>query len=212
MHQPQNADIVKSIAPSRVPDRLYLRLESGDSIQISPDIALHYDLFCGRELSAEELEQIRRDASRDGAKARALRVLSTRPMSKAELSDRLRRKGESEEDAENAVELMERVGFINDEEYARQVVRWCGGKGYGYHRAVSELSRRKVPREYWEDALTELPEPDNTLDRLVSRKAPRELDRDGLRRLTDALMRRGFDREDISRAIRRYTDEFEDME
>lgn len=206
------SDIVKSLHDSRVADRMYLRLESGDSIQISPDIALRYDLHQGRELSVEELEILRQDASRDGAKARALRVLSARPMSKAELTDRLRKKGESLQDAENAVELMERVGFIDDEEYAHQVVRWCAGKGYGYHRAVSELGRRKVPREYWEAALEQLPQPDDTLDRLVERRLKPGADRNDIRKLTDALLRRGFDRDDIRSAINRHTDQYEDQE
>ena len=74
---------VKSIGDSRVPDRLYLRLESGESITVSPDLVLRYGLCPGREISPEELEALRGDASREGAKARALRVLSYRPMSKA---------------------------------------------------------------------------------------------------------------------------------
>lgn len=201
--------LVKSIGDSRVPDRLYLRLESGESITVSPELVLKYRLSPGRELSAEELTELRGDASREGAKARALRVLSARPMSKAELKGRLRQKGESEEDADHVVELMERVGFLDDREYATQVVRWCAQKGYGRGRAVSELSRRRVPKEFWEEALQALPEPEDTLDRLVAKRLERGRDDTAIRKLTDALLRRGFAREEIRAAIRRFDENME---
>ena len=104
---------------------------------------------------------------------------------------------------------MERVGFLDDREYASQVVRWCAQKGYGRGRAISELSRRRVPKEFWEEALQELPEPEDTLDRLVARRLQRGGDDAAIRKLTDALLRRGFAREEIRAAIRRFDENME---
>jgi regulatory protein len=204
--------VVEGIRDSRVPDRLWCVLEGGERLAVSPDLVLRYSLSPGRVLDAEELAALRADASRAGAKARALRALSARPMSREELKARLRQKGESAEDAEDAVELMERVGFVNDQEYARQIVRWCSRKGYGRQRVLSEFSRRRVPKEYWDEALEELPEPEETLDRLIDARLNSGSDAKEIKKLTDALMRRGFAGQAVRAAIRRHLDNTEGYE
>ena len=69
-----------------------------------------------------------------------------------------------------------------------------------------ELFKRKVPRELWDEALEELPEQDDAVDRLLRsrlRGADPE-DRTALKKATDALLRRGFSWEEIKTAVERY--------
>ena len=68
-------------------------------------------------------------------------------------------------------------------------VRHYAAKGYGAGRIRSELYRRGIPRELWDDALQELPEQDDQIDALLRRRLRSDTpDRDELRRASDYLL------------------------
>ena len=92
------------------------------------------------------------------------------------------------------------------------IVRHSSASGYGMGRIREELYRRGVPKELWEEALGQLPEPDDTLDRLVSTRLRGECDPKKIKKLTDMLLRRGFGWEEIKSALRRYGTELENDE
>lgn len=99
------------------------------------------------------------------------------------------------------------LGLLNDEEYARAVVRHYAGKGFGVRRIRDELYRRGVPRQYWDGALSELEAEDGALDKLVRQKLRgAEPTRENLKKVSDYLARRGFGWEEISAALSRYAD------
>ena len=193
--------------------RWYAELENGVSIRADINMIADFSLYVGRELSDEELEELKAAEERLTAKERALRLLENRQMSRKELTDKLTRKGESVEAAEAAAELMERVGAIDDREYARTVVRHYARKGYGVGRIKSELIRRGIDRELWEEALSEMPETDDTLDTLIQNKLRgREPDKNEVKKLTDMLLRRGFSWGEIKGALGRYDELLETAE
>lgn len=194
-------------------DRWYIELDSGESIKADLNIIAELSLYEGRELTEDELTELREAAARFGAKERAFRLLSSRQMSRKELTDKLTQKGETPEAAEYAAELMERIGAVNDGEYAHTIVRHYAGKGYGAGRIKSELMRRGISKELWEDALSEMPESDDTLDALIASKLRGEApDRRELKKLTDMLMRRGFSWPEIKGALGRYDEMIEEIE
>jgi len=196
--------IVSMTASAHVQDRYYAKLENGESLKVNTALIADYSLFTGRELSDEELAELTRDVSRTQAKSRALRMVSSRAMSKREVSDRLREKGVAEEDAQEAVELLQRIGAVNDEEYAGMIVRHYGSKGYGLSKVKNELFHRGIPRELWEDALTQMPETGPILDRMLANKlSGKTVDRKEIKKITDMLCRRGFSWDEIRMALAR---------
>ena len=108
----------------------------------------------------------------------------------------------SEEDASDAAGWLEDIGAIDDAGYAAVLVRHYGELGYGPGRVLEELRRRGIDRELWEDALAELPEPEEAIAAFLQRKAGDLSDRREVKRLTDALLRRGFSWGDICNALR----------
>ena len=141
----------------------------------------------------------------------ALRIIGARAMSVKELTDRLKEKGESPENAEDAAAWLQEMHLLDDAQYAAMCVRHYAAKGYGAGRIRSELYRRGIPRELWDDALQELPEQDDQIDTLLRRRLRSDTpDRDELRRASDYLYRRGFGRDEIRAAIARYQDNFEE--
>ena len=115
-------------------------------------------------------------------------------MSRASLEKKLREKGASQAEARYAAEWLEAIGAIDDAGYAALLVRHYGQMGYGPARLREKLREKGVPRELWEDALDQAPDSAGQIDRFLAEKlrgrAPEEAEK---RRLTGALLRRGYD-------------------
>lgn len=185
-------------------ERFLARFDNGEEIRVTLTTVADCGLYAGLQLDDAALDALRAKAARSRCRERALRIIGARPMSEKELRDRLVEKGETPDDAEEAVDWLRGLRLLNDAEYAAMCVRHYAAKGYGPGRIRSELYRRGVPRELWEDALEELPEQDDEIDRLLRRKLRGDVtDRDAVRKATDYLYRRGFKHEDIRAAVER---------
>lgn len=158
---------------------------------------------------SEETERAMRGkqgrAPLEQAKKWALDYLK-RPRSEKEVRAKLREKGAAEADIETVVALCVDYGFINDGEYAGMIVRHYAAGGYGPGRIRTELHRRGVPKELWDEALGELPEGTETIDRLLAarlrgRDANDRKERD---KAANALFRKGYSWSDIRAALARY--------
>jgi regulatory protein len=89
---------------------------------------------------------------------RAAKLLSYRPMSRGELKRKLILKGEAEDAANDAVDYLTGLGYLDDEQYALDVARHYARKGYNKWRVKQELIRHLVPREYHDDAIKQVSE------------------------------------------------------
>ena len=192
------------------PERVSIELSSGEEIKATLSMAAELRLFAGKTLEETELEALRSSAALSLCKTRAVELLSYRPMSAKELRDKLKQKGESPEAADAAVDWLCEKGLLDDSQYAGLVVRHYAGKGYGPGRVRQELQRRGVPRELWEEALAELPEPEDKLDAFLASKLKDPGDRAQVQKVSAALIRRGFSWEEIRAALARYRDGMEE--
>ena len=105
---------------------------------------------------------------------------------------------------ENAAEWLEAIGAINDAEYAALLVRHCAGRGYGPARVREKLYEKGIPRELWDEALETMPDPAEQIDRFLQEKLRgRTPDEKEKKRLSDALLRRGFGWGDVKAGLNR---------
>jgi regulatory protein len=208
------AQIVSLTQTKRDPNRYTLELDTGEKLTVTVAHIADYSLYTGAKLDEETLVSLRGDAERSRIRARALRILGSRAMSRAEMVRSLTDKGEDEAAAEETADWLESLGAIDDVEYAASVVRHYAAKGYGLGRIRSELHRRGIGRALWDDALANLPEEMDgaAFDALcaILRRAP--VSRDRLRRAGQALARRGFSWGEAQSAMRRYIEEFGEEE
>ena len=178
--------------------------EEGELLRITEAELLPFGIYPGAELSDEQVDALREAARRSETKLRAAHMASSRMLSKKELTDRLRRKGAEPDEAAEAAERMEELGAVNDSAYAGVVVRHYAAMGYGRGRVEQELYRRGIPKELWEDALRELPDSADAIDAFLRSKLKgRQPDRAELKRLSDALLRRGYSWNEIRPALNR---------
>lgn len=173
--------------------RVLLFLEDGSCLKITEQELLDFSLRSGDRLDGEALERLKEAAGVSSTRAAAADLIGRRAMSRRDLERKLREKGAGEAEARYAAEWLEAIGALNDGEYAAALVRHYGGMGYGPARVREKLYEKGIPRELWEEALEELPQDGGQVDAFLQSKlrgrAPDEKEK---RRLTNALLRRGF--------------------
>lgn len=198
--------IIQELKPSkRVQGRWLAVLEDGCILRVGENEVIDFALYEGKELTVDEAEALQNAARRSGLKEKTIELLARKPMSRHEMELKLRSWEAGEEETAAICDRMEELGFLNDAEYALRVVRHYSGKGYGERKLKDELYRRGVPREYWANALRQAQSSAQALDAFIAKKlAGKEPDRKELKKVSDALARRGFSWSEIDEAIRRY--------
>ena len=189
------------------PERFLARFDNGEELRTTLAVVTELSLYSGRTLTEDELSAVRDVSARSRCRQRALRIIGARAMSVKELTDRLKEKGESPENAEDAAQWLLDMRLLDDAQYAAMCVRHYAAKGYGPGKIRNELYRRGIARELWDEALEELPEQGDRIDALLHRKLKSDTpDRAELRKAADYLYRRGFGRDEIHAALARYSE------
>ena len=184
--------------------RVLVFLEDGACLKITEQELLDFGLRAGDDLNEATLARLKEAAGVSNVKATAADLIGKRAMSRASLEKKLKEKGASEADARYAAEWLEAIGAINDADYAALLVRHCADLGYGPARVREKLYEKGVPRELWDDALEQLPDNGEQIDRfLQSKLRGRTPDEREKKRLTDALLRRGYSWGDVKAAWNR---------
>ncbi|WP_326159407.1 regulatory protein RecX [Oscillibacter sp.] len=179
-------------------------LEDGACLKITEQELLDFGLRAGDELDETTLARLKEAAGVSNVKATAADLIGKRAMSRTSLEKKLKEKGASEADARYAAEWLEAIGAINDADYAALLARHYGEMGYGPQRVRDKLYEKGVPRELWDEALDQLPEGGEQIDRfLQSKLRGRTPDEKEKKRLTDALLRRGYSWGDVKSAWNR---------
>lgn len=192
--------------------RYLVHLSDGSLLKVTDNEVVSFHLCSGKELDEETLSALRTDAGRSNAKALAAKLIGHKPQSRKELLQRLKEKGIAENDAFFAVDWLEDLGVLDDGEYAAMVVRHYSRRGYGRKKLESELYRRGVPRDHWEAALLEASPAEEGIAAFLQTKLrgrdpsdPKEI-----KRVSDALMRRGYSWPQIKEGLRAYGSEVEE--
>ena len=184
--------------------RVLVFLEDGACLKITEQELLDFGLRAGDELDKPTLDRLKEAAGVSNVKATAADLIGKRAMSRRDLERKLQEKGASEAEARYAAEWLEAIGAINDADYAALLVRHCADLGYGPARVREKLYEKGVPRELWEDALDQMPDNGEQIDRfLQSKLRGRTPDEREKKRLTDALLRRGYSWGDVKAAWNR---------
>lgn len=191
--------------------RVLVFLGDGACLKITEQELLDFGLCSGDELDEEALKRLKEAAGVSNTRAAAADLIGKRAMSRRDLERKLQEKGASETEARYAAEWLEAIGALNDAEYAAALVRHYSRLGYGPARVREKLYEKGVPRELWEDALEELPADGGQVDAFLrSKLRGRTPDEKEKRRLTNALLRRGFPWGEVKAAWRRLGEEMQE--
>jgi regulatory protein len=187
----------------RGPDSVLVTFDGGYAVKITAAQAAEFGLRDGMGIPDALYAEICGAAAR----LQAVRALGVRDMSKRELAEKLRRADVNDPIANETAVWCEEMGLISEAGYAESLVRRCAAKGYGAGKARNELFRRGVNRDLWDDALARMPDmEDAAYEMYCSRMMGAGADGAEARRAAQAMRRRGYSWEEISRASDRYAE------
>jgi regulatory protein len=174
--------------------------------EIDADVAVERGLREGAALALEELEVARVVGERALAMNRALHFLGYRARSRSEVRERLRRYGYGEATVRAVIGRLEELGYLDDEEFARTVVREKARR-YGPRRVSADLRRSGVDAELAQDIVEEEFAERSEVEAARS-AAARRYNRRGsdaeARRVYGFLMRRGYSADVCAEVAREY--------
>ncbi len=199
-----------SAKPDRA-GRYWLTLDDGSTLRLYRQTVEDHGLYVGLELDDGALKKMREDAAAMSAKMRAVRIVAASAVSQKDLQQRLIQKGEDPEKAREAVQWMSDLNLVDDRETARQVVSHAISRGYGLARAKQALYEKKIPKEYWEEALEDYPEQLDAILSFLRSRLQGSRERSDVKKATDALLRRGHGYGTIRRALNQLDLEADDF-
>lgn len=198
-------------APDRA-GRYWVTFDDGSKMGLYRQTVEDFALYSGKELDEQEAEALRTAAGQMSAKMRAVRIVSAASVSRRDLEARLVRKGEDPQQAKEAVAWMEDLHLVDDRATAEQVVSSCISKGYGLARAKQALYEKRIPKEYWDEALADYPDQTEKITAFLKSRLDADSDEKQVRRAMDALIRRGHSYGTIRRALDALSFDTEDFQ
>ncbi len=177
------------------------RRKSMSAVYIDGEFAMQLDTMTllankvrvGMTLTDEQLQELVKQSEVSRAKEKALYLITYRDHSQKELTEKIRRTYSSET-AEEVAETMQKLGLVNDEEYARKYANELLRKKHMSPRAIAYKLREKgisqeiitlVSEELTYDPVSEITEildrkyPDYAHDEKIKRRAVAYLQRMG---------------------------------
>ena len=219
---PRPADgpgIVTAITPgARHPGRFELLVDGRPMATLSLDAIERLHLALGCSVAGLEA-RIADEAAQLKVYDRALNLLAFRARSSAELARTLVRKGEPKALVDRAIERLLEQGLLDDAAFAQSFTRAkVLGAQQSKRRVQQDLARRGVARTVSDAAIATVFEEEGVDQRAVVEQAARKKLRSltkleplvRRRRLYAFLARRGYDAEDIRRAMEAVGEELRD--
>ena len=135
---------ITDIAPRR--HRLsQLYIDGEAAVKVDTETLLRRGIAIGDELDDEELHALLQASAKHRAEEKALYLLEHRAHSKKELENKITRAEFDREAARSAVEHMEELGLLNDEDYARRLANELfTRKKFGARRVKQELRQKGI--------------------------------------------------------------------
>ena len=171
--------------------RYKILFSDGSTMRLYRQTVEDFTLYAGRELETKEFSALQEAAGEMSAKMRAVRIISASSVSKNDLEQRLIHKGEDVQHAKQAVAWMSEMDLLDDGKTAEQVVHRCISRGYGINRAKQMLYEKRIPKDYWDDALSDYPDQQEWIESFLRSRLTEGRDEKQIRKAIDALMRKG---------------------
>ena len=174
--------------------RVAVELDGARWRTVPAEVLLRVRLGVGEELDRPTARDLARELRRARAVDTALRAVSRREQSTAELDRRLRERGFAPGLREETLNRLEHVGLVDDERYAMRRAESLSERGHGDEAILWRLERDGVARETAAKAVAALP-PERQRARLVVAAQGTGV------RTARELARRGFGEDAVEEAL-----------
>jgi len=188
---------------------IYLDEEFGFGLHL--DVALKFGLKKGDILTDEQIEEILFAEDRKKAFERALRILSYRDRSEKEMRTKLSKAGYDEKIINLVVKELKRLQLMDEEKFARNYAKTkMVTRPAGEFLLKRELKQKGISDEIIEETLKEIYQEKDQSQVAVELAKKKKLQlknvdvKKAKKRMSDFLMRRGFNWEIVSEIIEQW--------
>lgn len=192
-------------------NKIHISINGEYKLTVDADFWFSCGYISGDEIDEEQYQSLADRIAKRRCFNRALNILSRRDHCEKELYNKLRR-ADGDTAAQDAVERIKALGYINDERYAITLAEELASrKGYGIRAIKAELLRRGIDRETAENTINSITlDESNNIRVLLNGKYARKLTTEkGRKQVFAALLRLGYSYSDIRSAMSEY-DEFDE--
>lgn len=183
-------------------ERYSIFVDEKYAFSLSADALLESHLAQGQDLSQAELTDLKRQSQEDKAFNLTLAYVVRRMRSEGELADYFRRKQYAPELAEQILERLRRLRFVDDEEFAR---RWVANrrqlKATSTKKLRLELRQKYIANDIIQTVLAEDETDEKAMLRELVTKKRRQTRYQDDQKLMAYLARQGFSYDDIKSAL-----------
>ena len=146
---------ILSVKKTKRSSDCFVNFEHDESIVISMDLVLKYNLVKGRDIDDCEFDEIIGEQRKIDLRQSAYKYASYKPRTEKEVRDRLMQKGFSNEEAKEALQFLEKFELLDDEKYAVDFIKEkLKLKNFGEFRMKMELIKRGIHRDLAEAAVS----------------------------------------------------------
>ncbi|CUS97318.1 regulatory protein [Candidatus Kryptobacter tengchongensis] len=205
----------------RTKEWYFIYLNDGREILSYIDFIIKFKIKTGKQLTEEQIAEIKSSSELISAKETAYKFLSHKPRTQKEVEERLRQKGFDKNVISKVVQEIKNYGFINDLEYARNFVfDRIKSKTLGKVALKQALLAKGISNDIIEQVLSErenivdefeiaLELANQKLKQIKSSKKKKRTKNEQKRKIYEFLARRGFSWDVINRVMREI---FNDLE
>ncbi len=205
-NRPTRGLITKLETQARNPERVSVYLDDAFAIGLHREVVIRHVLRLGMLVDEAMIVRLEQDEAVQQAFEGAVRLLTTRPRSKRELSQQLRRRNHDPGAIDAAIEVLGDRGYVDDEQFA---TFWVENRQANRPRGIrlirQELRQKGVASDAVERALesADIDELQGATDLATSRlNRLRDLEPDvQRRRLFSFLERKGYGYDLAKRAV-----------
>ncbi len=177
------------------------------------DFVVTFDLNAGKEINSDVAAMLFNYEEFSAALKKAYNILSFRSHGKKELIKKLMSKNIEKQAAEYAAFYMVKKGYINDENYAIELLEYYNGKGFGKSRIRTEMIKKGLSKDIIDDVLEDFENDYKKIREILqNRYSVQDLkDKKIKNRAVSYLLRQGYSYDEIFSQIRDYTEEYDEI-
>ena len=179
--------------------------DDGQSLQATLFSIQKAGFAVGDFLDDRQVAALRETDKAEKVRARAANILSYKNYSKAGLKKRLQEKDIAPDEAQDAVDWLSSLGYLDDSEFAQQMLQALLNKAYGARHIAYALAQKGVSREDIEALCLADIDYSSYIAAYITRKlGSKDMDKQQETKIAQALARRGHGWSDIRRALAGY--------
>ena len=195
------------------PSKLHLNsvhLSDGQEVLLDKDVCAEHSLMTDMEIDSGELENLKFQSDYVRAKARALWYLDRMDYSEKALFDKLVQKGFEKKAASAVIAKLVELGLLDDRRFGERLCEKLLTSGSSKRAAMQKMYQKGLPYDLCRELLEENDsDEEDAILKLIEKKYAQKLgDKENYQKVYAALVRRGFSYGDVSRALKKYLEDF----